>query len=237
VALAAPADLPDELVAHSPAAEDAASQNMEAVKAASTPALASLHCDVRSVQQALGNNQPPSSIIAHKGNQRQMSTTVQNGIIRPGMPLDELRLVPAFSALKDAALRVSRTCLVVTCEGAALCDVPADHLELVRKHAIGSVAGGAPIDVDATFSRSGTQFIHWNKRTGEWSPGIENPPLASDGRKGGWIFVEVKAGSAELARAMAERYVVCKNASFKGGIVALTDTVAIVSLDGKEIAY
>jgi len=33
----------------------------------------------------------------------------------------------------------------VTCEGAALCDVPADHLELVRKHAIGSVAGGVVV--------------------------------------------------------------------------------------------
>ena len=94
-----------------------------------------------------------------------------------------------------------------------------------------------PLDVDSTFLRSGIQFIHWNKRTGEWSPGIAHPPLASDGRRGGWIFFEVKAGSTETARAMAERYIVCKDASFKGGIVGLFDSVAVVTHDGKKIPY
>lgn len=50
LALAAPPDLPDELVAHLPAAEAAASQNMEAVKAASTPELDSLRRQLRRAQ-------------------------------------------------------------------------------------------------------------------------------------------------------------------------------------------
>lgn len=48
--LAAPPDLPDELVAHLPAAEAAASQNMEAVKAASTPELENLRQQLRQAQ-------------------------------------------------------------------------------------------------------------------------------------------------------------------------------------------
>ena len=48
--LAAPPNLPDELVAHLPAAEARASQNMEAVKAASTPELESLRQQLRQAQ-------------------------------------------------------------------------------------------------------------------------------------------------------------------------------------------
>lgn len=36
---------------------------------------------------------------------------------------------------------------------------------------------------------------------------------------------------------MAERYVDRKDASFKGGVVALNGTMAIVTLDGRKIAY
>ncbi len=50
LALAAPPDLPDELLAHLPTAEAAASQNMEAVKAASTPELDSLRRQLRRAQ-------------------------------------------------------------------------------------------------------------------------------------------------------------------------------------------
>ena len=48
--LAAPPNLPDELVAHLPAAEARASQNMEAVKAASTPEIESLRQQLRLAQ-------------------------------------------------------------------------------------------------------------------------------------------------------------------------------------------
>jgi Fe-S-cluster containining protein len=50
LALAAPPELPDELVGHLSTAEAAASQNMEAVKAASTPELDSLRRQLRRAQ-------------------------------------------------------------------------------------------------------------------------------------------------------------------------------------------
>lgn len=162
---------------------------------------------------------------------------MQTPIIKPDMDLGELSAVPAFSAFNDAALKVARICLAMTCDGVALAEVPQAHLEMVRAHAIGTVTGSAPLEVDATFSRFGSHFIHWNKRTGEWSPGVSVPPLACDGRRGGWIFFEVKADSSAKARAMAERYVGCKDASFTGGIVALNETMATVTLNGKKIAY
>lgn len=161
-----------------------------------------------------------------------MTTTIERG-----MNLESLRALPIFSALDDKALTVARTCLAMTCEGESLVDVPPAHLEMVRKHAVDGANGPTVVEVEATFSRSGLQFTHWNKRTGEWWPGIGNPPMASDGRRGGWVFFEIKADSPEKAKAMADRYIGCKEASFKGGVVALDETVAIVAFDSKKIAY
>ncbi|MBK6593674.1 MAG: hypothetical protein IPG23_13535 [Burkholderiales bacterium] len=157
--------------------------------------------------------------------------------VKEGMDIAKLRLIPSLSALDDKALKLARTCLVMTCKGVSLSAIPDSHLKMVIDHVARDNTGSAAVDVDATFSRKGTYFLHWNKRTGEWSPGIKTPPIASDGRAGGWIFFEAHAGSQVEAKALTERYVSTKGASFKGGIVALSENEAIVTIDGKSITY
>jgi hypothetical protein len=99
---------------------------------------------------------------------------------------------------------------------------------MVRAHAVASESDELPFSVDTTFAKSGIQFLHWNRRTTEWSLGVGGPPSASDGRRGGWVFFEIGANSAEAAKALAERYVKSPNAAFTGGLVCLKDMVAYV---------
>ncbi|KGG86177.1 hypothetical protein P245_20890 [Comamonas thiooxydans] len=164
-----------------------------------------------------------------------MTPELKKSVVKPGMALEALRSHPALSNLNDRALQVARTCLVLAFEGLPLDKIPVADLALVHKQALAETSSEASFDVNAVYQRSGIQFINWNKRTGEWSPGIGSPPLASDGRKGGWIFFEVIAATPEQAKAMAQRYVSSKNATVNFEVVALFDEHALVN--GEKVPY
>lgn len=148
--------------------------------------------------------------------------------ISKDMKLSDLRAIPAFAACTEPQLKVVRTCLVLSQDGVDLSAVSSADLEMVRAHAVASESGSNLPNVDATFAKSGVQFLHWNRRTAEWSFGIRTPPLASDGKRGGWIYFEIKENSAERAKGLAERYIQSPGAIFTGGIVCLKDSIAYV---------
>ncbi len=125
--------------------------------------------------------------------------------ISKNMKLADLRSVSFFAGCTEAELKVVRTCLVMTQDGVALSAASPADLEMVRAHAVASESGAGVLSVasvEARFARSSIQFLHWNRRTAEWFLGIGTPPLASDGKRGGWIFFEIKADSAEEAKAL-----------------------------------
>lgn len=158
--------------------------------------------------------------------------------ISKNMKLADLRSVSFFAGCTEAELKVVRTCLVMTQDGVALSAASPADLEMVRAHAVASESGAGVLSVasvEATFARSSIQFLHWNRRTAEWFLGIGTPPLASDGKRGGWIFFEIKADSAEEAKALAERFINSPGATFTGGTVCLKDSLAYVR--DKAIAF
>lgn len=142
--------------------------------------------------------------------------------------LSELKTIAELSACSDSELKVVRDSLVMTQDGVDLAEVPSSLIAMIRKHAAAIESGDNKLDVDGTFARSGIQFLHWNKRTNEWSEGIAVPPKASDGRAGGWVFFEVAAPTALSAKAMCDKYITSKGASFKGGMVSLRESTAVV---------
>jgi len=150
--------------------------------------------------------------------------------------LKSLKAIPAFANSTDAELVVARDCLALAQPGVAPDQVPSSLLEMIQRHATDAVSGRNDIDVDGTFARSEMYFLHWNRRTNEWSEGIAEPDKASDGKRGGWIFFEVSAPTMATAKEMCEKYITSKKASFKGGIVTLLDASTAVVGESK-IAY
>lgn len=67
------------------------------------------------------------------------------------------------------------------------------------------------------------QFGNYNRKTGEWCPGLGHPTTGNRSIDRSWVFFEVNAESQEMALVQVKRYCANQNAKFAGMQVTLMD--------------